>query len=357
MKRILIGLLIALGAIVVLAVFLVWWLNFFPAPVMDAQLHCNPKTKAAPPKAGTKIRILSWNIQYSASRKHHFFYDGGKAVHVPKQDILDTLKQLTAVVKEVKPDIILWQELDRNSTRTQYIDQLQKLWKANPNFHCWTSTPYHWSRFVPSPGHKFLRRVDFHLGIFSRFPIKRAVRHRLAALNKDPVTKAFHLKRAILEVEIPMASGAPLILFDTHFSAFSYGDGTLQKQVKKLIDLAQGAEKKGNPWLAAGDLNLLPPGDDPARLGKDAAYYAKKGIPNPIEPLFKALRPALTLADYNKAPQKYNTYLPFGTSKTDRWIDHAFLGKKIQLHHYEVLQKHVNISDHLPIVIDFSIKP
>ena len=41
-----------------------------------------------------------WNVQYAGSRKHHFFYDGGEAVHVPEH--ADVANAIGAVVGKVR---------------------------------------------------------------------------------------------------------------------------------------------------------------------------------------------------------------------------------------------------------------
>jgi len=350
MKRILIGLAIVLILLVISGFSLIRLLNFFPSPQMPVKVICDGK-KPLILKKGTKLRILSWNIQYGGSRKYHFFYDGGKAVYPAKADVEMTLKQISAVIKKVNPDIILWQEVDRNSTRTSLIDEAKVLLKEHPQFKCWASTPYHKSAYIPSPSHQHLKRVQMDLTIFSKYKITRATRHALPMLKESFLRQAFNLKRAILEVEIPVKGGKPLILLDTHLSAFSYGDGTLDKQVAMLKTLAEKAEAKGY-WLLAGDLNLLPPGDDPSRLGSDSKYYNAKH--NPIDLLYKSLKPALSIETYNKNKELYYSYIQFGKKKTDRWIDHTFVGKKVTVTKYQVLQKDNNISDHLPIVIEIT---
>lgn len=330
--------------------------NYFPSAKEAAELVCDSK-KAKPlsAKAG-KLRILSWNIQYSGSRKYKFFYDGGKAVSPAKKDVEATMAAIVKAVKKYNPDIILWQEIDRNSARTHYVDQLKKF-LADLSYPCWASTPYHRSVYVPTPAHQHMRRVDMHLAVFSRYPIKRATRHALPMLKESFIRRAFNLKRAVLEVEIPMAEGGSLILFDTHFSAFSYGDGTMAKQVNKLSSLMEAAEKAGNPWLASGDLNLLPPGFDPKKnLPKKEADYYPSPDKNPVQALYKKWTPALKVADYNKSPKTYNTYVMYGEKNPDRWIDHTFVGSKTQVLQYKVLQEFIQISDHMPVLLDVKLK-
>lgn len=347
---ILVGLLLFLG---VGGYVLIRTLNYFPKPQEPAERVCDTKQTQPLSRKKGKIRLLSWNIQYSASRNYHFFYDGGKAVYPSKQDVEATIQAVSGVVKRFNPDVVLWQEVDRNSSRTYRIDQLKRYLAATP-YPCWAATSYHKSRYVPTPSHQHMKRVDMQLAVFSKFPIQQATRHALPQLNESFLRKAFNLKRAVLEVQIPLAEGGSLILFDTHFSAFSFNDGTMEKQVQALLGLTKKAEQSGHPWLVVGDLNLLPPGFDPKKLGAEAKYYPPTDK-NPLQLLFNTWKSGVSLADYQKDPALYNTYLPFGAKQADRWIDHAFVGTKLKIVKYEVLREFAPISDHLPILIEIEL--
>lgn len=348
---ILVGILLFLG---IGGYVLIRSLNYFPGPKDPAEQVCDSKQAQPLSRKKGKIRLLSWNIQYSASRNYHFFYDGGKAVYPSKQDVEATIQAVAGVVKKINPDVMLWQEVDRNSSRTYNIDQLKRYLAATP-YPCWAAASYHKSRYVPTPSHQHMKQVDMQLAVFSRFPLQNATRHALPQLNESFLRKAFNLKRAVLEVHIPLAEGGSLVLFDTHFSAFSFNDGTMDKQVQKLHELLQQAEKSGNPWVVVGDMNLLPPGIDPKTLGEEAKYYPTANK-NPIDLLFKTWKPGVSLADYQKNPAQYNTYLPFGAKQADRWIDHAFAGSKVKIVKYEVLREYAPISDHLPILIEIELQ-
>ncbi len=343
---VLVVLLVAGGLILVRA------LNYFPAEVMPAESACNGAAPATL-KPGDKIKILSWNIQYGGSRKYNFFYDGGKDVIAEKSVVEETVKGIGELVEKLQPDIILWQEIDRNSKRSAYVDQLQKLW--NPKrFACYTTAPYFRSVHVPTPGHQHMGRVDMHLTIFSRFKIQNPTRFALAQMKESFIHRAFGLKRAILRAEIPIeGQKQPFVLLNTHFDAFSFGDGTLDKQVARMSELIREADKQGSPWIAAGDFNLLPPKDDPKRLGAVEAKYYNPPDTNPLTKMFSEFRSILSLDEYNKNREKYNTYIRFGAKQTDRWIDHVFLHKQLKLERYEVVQNF--LSDHLPLVFEITL--
>lgn len=328
------------------------WLTYSPDPVMPAELQCK---EGAPRLAADRpLKVMSWNIQFSASRKYQFFYEGGQDVHADEADVEATLDQIIAVVRKYDPDIILWQEVDHDSARTARIDQIEALWQALPDYQCRASAPYFKSRYLPHPSHQHVGRIDMHLVVFSRFQMENATRHALPMLDENFVRRAFNLKRAVLTAELPLEGGGAMHLFNTHLSAFSRGDGTMAKQVAKFLALIQGADQAGHPWLGGGDLNLLPPGDDPKRLGASASYYADSD--NPIQPLFENLTSALPVEDYHASPERYNTYIDFGESQTDRWLDHLFVSEQFAVSSYRVPQEHADISDHLPIVVELMRK-
>lgn len=330
-----------------------WWLNYYPAPTESLAVNCRRPPQTLAP--GRPFTLLSWNIQYAGSRKYHFFYDGGRAVHVKRHDVENTLAAMSALIEKHRPHILLLQEVDRNSARTHRIDEAKRLLSA-ARAACWTSAPYHRSRYIPAPFLRPLGRMDMHLLNATRFKITTATRRALPALDEFFVRRAFNLKRAILETVVPISGRSrPLVLLNTHLSAFSFGDGTLEKQIKKIRARLQALDATDTPWILAGDLNLLPPGDDPARLGKDARYYSRKN--NPITPLMENHRSAVSLARYRKNPSAHYTYLPYSAAKPDRKIDYVFVSQDIVVHEASVLNKKNPLSDHLPLLIRLEVKP
>ena len=324
-------------------------LVYLPPDVAAVPVTCAPDAPALP--SGAPIKVLVWNIQYSAGRSHHFFYDGGEAVHVSRDDVRSTLEAVAAVIREHNPDIVLLQEVDRGSDRTQRIDQHTELLKLTP-YPCHAATPYHRVRYVPHPGHNHLGKVDMNLSVFSRYQLGTAERVQLALLDEPWWRKAFNLRRALLTVDAPIEGGGTLRLLNTHLSAFSKGDGTLGKQMAQLDAAATTAEQAGLPWVLAGDLNALAPGDDPQRLGADAAWYAEANTP--VGLLFGRHHSVIPEPLYRSEPKRFYTYLPFGAAEPDRTLDYAFVGRKVAVTDFEVIQA-TDISDHLPIVFTITL--
>ena len=148
------------------------------------------------------------------------------------------------------------------------------------------------------------------------------------------IRRAFNLKRCVLHAEIPMGD-RKLAVAVTHLSAFSKGDGTMPLQVEVLRAWMEEREKAGQPFILAGDLNLLPPGDDPRRLPDPDEY---RDVPNPIGLLLPRFRSA--------APLDRHTYQPFG-GRPDRVLDYLFVSDDIDV--IDAGPAPTDLSDHLPL--------
>ncbi len=324
---------------------------FFPPPL--ARVPIQGPREASLEWQGDTLRVMVWNIQFCGSRGHHFFYDGGDAVQVPAEDVQATVAAVAGAIQAHDPDLVLLQEVDRDSDRTGRVDQLAAILDQAP-YDRWVAAPYHRVRYVPFPPGQHLGRVDMELAILSRFELSSAKRIQLPLLREPFYRRAFNLKRAVLEVTVPHPGGS-LTVLDTHLSAFSYDDGTLSAQVDRIQRRIAELDRLGFPWILAGDFNMLPPGDDPARLGDDAALYSDAD--NPIERLFDAsgdtVPAAVALRD---DPAPWGTYLPYGSPTSDRTLDYLFTSADVTVTSARVLDEYADISDHLPLLVELDVR-
>ena len=319
-------------------------LSWNPGPLEHPSIE---RHKPAPLLApGQPFTLLCWNIQYAASTRHHFFYDGGRAARVPISDVYETLRSIQRLLQRLSPDILLLQELDRGSARTGAVDQLHALTRGCSPANV-VSAPYHRVPFLPVPLHDMLGRVEMHVAILSRFRLEQAERHSLPLLNEPAWRQAFNLKRCILSASLPLEGGGRLRLGCTHLSAFSRGDGTMARQVEQVTRWLQEG-----PALIGGDLNLLPVGDDPKRLEGDSVLYSD--AQNPLEPLARA---------YGSVPPQtswlepeWRTYLPYGSAVPDRVLDYCFFTPQVEVLEAEVVKTAPELSDHLPLRVRLRVR-
>ncbi len=298
-----------------------------------------PLRRARKLRVGEPFTVLCWNLQFCASRRVEFFYDGGPAVHVEPADQARTLAAVEQAIAELKPDLALLQEIDRDSARTQRVDQLQPLLRAS-DWACWATTPYHRARYVPVPVPRPLGRIDLHLAVLSRFPLGRGVRLDLPRLVEPRWRQALNLKRALLALPLEVSGGSSLRVGTTHLSAFSRGDGTLPRQVA----VVRAWMRRGPGFLLGGDFNLLAPGDTPSRLTRDQQNYADHG-----DPMAKLVGEFQDISKDAVADPDWRTYLPYGAGAPDRRLDYLFTGARLEVIEACVLSQFDDVSDHRPV--------
>jgi endonuclease/exonuclease/phosphatase family metal-dependent hydrolase len=346
--KVLAGLIVAVACLLICLLVWVFSGEYTPAPEEPVDILCEGEPQVI--QAGVPFDILSWNLQFSAGRKHRFFYDGGQAVHVPQSDVDATVQAIADALQTENPQIVLLQEIDRASDRTGDQDQLPDYARA-AKAHCTAAAPYHLSPYVPHPPNQPLGKVDMELGLFSRTPMTAATRLQLPMLDESRLRRAFNLKRAVLTAQVPVEGWeADLALAVTHLSAFSHGDGTMERQVR-LLKAWMSSRPPDQPWVLAGDFNLLPPGDDPKRLGEDASLYA--GSANPIGNVL----PNHRIVTEDPLSPGARTYLPYGSTEPDRKIDYIFVGGPVKVLGSAVLRQYSDLSDHLPIKATLRIGP
>lgn len=331
----------------------VYSLTDHPKPVQAADLGC--PANAPTLKSGQDVKVMSWNVQYLAGRGYVFFYDtvngDGPDTRPSPEAIARTLKEVQAVIREENPDILLLQEVDRDSARTDYQDQLKLIQNGlNGAYPCAATAYYHRATFVPHP--KIMSKVGLSLAVLSKTRIDTATRYQLPRICGDPLTVAFNLKRAVLGVTLPVQGGPPLTAFSTHLDAFAQGCDTMQQQAQAVHDLLS---KTPAPWIIGGDFNLLA-----TRAAYDRLPPAEQTYFNPateLNVLTDAFASFPTPAQVNRNDPRYFTYYPNDPTvgQADRTIDYLFYSTGLTRSNERVRQDAPKISDHYALLTTIAL--
>ena len=205
---------------------------------------------------GKSISILSWNIGYgSLGDNADFFMDGGKSVMTAtKERVNQNLDGILSEVKSINPDIVLFQEIDRNSTRSHHINEYEKF-KASFNKYSFSFANNFKVAFLPYPVPP-IGKVDSGLATASKYEVLSADRVQLPIPFSWPVRMA-NLKRCVLVSRIPIkGSDKQLVVFNLHLEAYDDGEGK-QAQTQKLAGLLKTEANNGNYIIAGGDFNQI----------------------------------------------------------------------------------------------------
>ena len=205
---------------------------------------------------GDSISVLSWNIGYGALGDNaDFFMDGGKSVMTAtKERVNSNLDGIIGNVKNVDPDIILFQETDISSTRSHKINEYEKF-KNELSGYSFSFANNFKVAFLPYPVPP-IGKVDSGIATASRFGVTDAERVQLPIPFSWPVRMA-NLKRCVLVSRIPIEnSDKELVIFNLHLEAYDSGEGKIA-QTKMLAELLKAETDKGNYVIAGGDFNQI----------------------------------------------------------------------------------------------------
>ncbi len=203
------------------------------------------------------LNILTWNTGYGAlDERQDCYWDGGKGVYGESKEVVEqNINAMKSKINELDPDIFFLQELDLDSKRSYYVDELGSFKQT------FTDDKYEQSfarnfkaGLVPLPLNQMTGKVDAGIATFAKFDITDSERVQLPIPFSWPM-KLFNLKRCLLVNRIAIeGSEKELVIINLHLEAYDDGEGKA-KQLKMLMDIMEEEYKNGNYVIAGGDFN------------------------------------------------------------------------------------------------------
>ena len=281
-------------------------------PTEQAATEYTARTFSTPPNKDT-LTVVTWNIRFGIGRAKWFGDSCGELVLFDTDKIQDGLELLAAKITAMDADILLLQEVDTDSKRSAYVDQVQWL-LDNTEFNYGVYASMWEVQFVPSDG---LGRVNTGNAILSHWPLSEAERIQLSLRgDQDALTRAFYVRRNVLRAKVNYP-GSPFWAVDIHASAFS-NDDTKQKQYLEFKAVLDELDAQGEHFVAGGDLNELPPGaaknnycDNDRCPGESAEDDEGCDFSNEtawIRPLFDSYIPAVDTVNYLQDENRHFTH-------------------------------------------------
>ena len=329
-------------------------------PVEPAEMYTALDLSPAPAPSGT-LKLMSYNVKFGGGRIDFFFDCHGDRVLMTESEVTTNLRRVAKIINAVNPDVLFVEEVDVNSKRSAYVDQLQWLLDHTElNYGAYGSQ---WrADFVPSDG---IGPVDSGTAILSRWPLHDATRYALPLReDQSAIEQYFYLRRNLLEATLTVAD-KPLRLIATHAEAYSQ-DGTKKKHIEEFEAHLNLAAAQGMV-IAGGDLNTLPPGSVKLKGFPDSACEEEfladdfSDETDWLDGLYAAYHSAIPLDAYqaDNAP-----YFSHSTAKDKFWnrtLDYVFSNQGLQ--NGAVLQgetggiEAMTASDHAPLVVEVDITP
>lgn len=274
--------------------------------------------------------IMTWNIKFGGGRIDFFFDCIGNRVIMSADEVENHLEDVAQFIHDTNPDVLFVQEIDIESKRTAFINQVQWL-LDNTHFNYAVYTPHWRASFIPSDG---LGKMNSGIAIFSRYPLTNAHRTALPLIKEqNPLVRYFYLKRALLECEV-LLNGKKTKLLNTHLEAYS-NDGTKRRQLDIVLHRLLELDSIKQPFIFAGDLNCLPPNTVKTKGFPDTYCTDENLIADDysgetdwMSPFYKKFNPAVPLQNYAENNPLYFTHTVDKEGFWNRKLDYLFTNKQ-----------------------------
>jgi len=270
--------------------------------------------------------IITYNIGYLSGMTNNL------PVAKPKELFEKNLEKVLLETAKVNPDIIAFQEIDFNASRSYNVNQQNKIAGLGYNYIAKT---VNWDEtYVPfpywPPSMHFGKMVSGQ-SILSKYPLKDHQRIVLERVADNPFYRdALYLDR-LAQVVTVVVNGKEVVIINIHLEAFD--KKTREKQLASVIRLFQKYAAT-NPTILLGDFN-----SDPSY--KDAVIKKVFELPNVGNAAF-----------FN---EKYE--LTFNSKNPFERLDYIFYTtNSIEYVNGKVLKQFEDASDHLPVEMQFKLK-
>jgi endonuclease/exonuclease/phosphatase family metal-dependent hydrolase len=275
------------------------------------------------PNKKDTLMIMTWNLKFGGGRIDFFFDCIGNRVIMKKEEVINNLKKIAHFIAQTNPDILMVQEIDTDSKRTAFVDQVQWLLDNTP-FNYAVYAPQWKASHIPSNG---LGRMNSGLAIFSQHPLSKTQRIALPLIEEQKaIVRYFYLKRCLLDCEVNI-NGETIRLLTTHAEAYS-NDSTKKKQLDVICQYLQPIHQT---FILAGDFNSLPPGTIKTKGFPDsfctngdyeADDYSQET--NWMRLFYDQYSSAISINDYVKNNTAYFTHTVDSRGFWNRKLDYIF---------------------------------
>ena len=334
----------------------------------DAVLY-KAKNTTVPPQKAT-LSVMTWNIRFGIGRLPFFGDSCGERSIFTENEVTKALDSIVAKINELDPDIILIQEIDAESKRTAYIDQVQWILdNTDLNYGAFASM---WqAQVIPSDG---IGRIDAGNAVLSKWKIENAERIQLPLRgDQDGLTQLFYLRRNILKTKIDIPDQENFYAVVTHSTAFATDD-TKQKHIDSFIEELDGLNNDNSIFIAGGDLNSIPPGvpvydfcvtdhcpdEDEIHIDSDGGPHREGSYFNNfenertlIEPLYNSYTPAIP--PHLAIIDDHLTHSTDSSFPWDRKLDYLFTNLSVVENSGTTHQNTLTLSDHAPVTCSVTL--
>lgn len=325
---------------------------------VSAQADSMPLAEIPLQDGSPEFTIVAANLGFGAyGPDFDFFMDGGSgSVARSAETVRANIEGSARSIDELAPDFVLFQEVDVRGTRSHDVNEYALLREAFPEdesvFVQNYDSPYlAWPLTAPHGANKA------GLATFSDYAIASTLRRSLPI--SDGFGKFLDLDRCYAISRIPTSTGADLVLFNVHLSAYGADAQIMQSQREMLYADMQKERDAGNFVIAGGDFNHDMIGVSNEVFGNvtdTEASWAKPFDFASVPAGFSVIcKEQLDAGSFDSAATCRDAGRPYdGTN--DRWVMDAFIcSDDVECLEQRTLDLDFAYSDHNPVYLRFRL--
>jgi endonuclease/exonuclease/phosphatase family metal-dependent hydrolase len=299
-----------------------------------------------------ELSALIWNIGYGGlGAKSDFFKDGGKMVRPEKADFDSYFDGILKTLNSDSSDFQLLQEVDTNSKRSYFHDEISFIRAQVQESHPFSSFAENYKvNFVPVPFLNPMGKVHSGLLSLSKFKPYRTERHQLPGAFGFP-DQLFFLRRCLLVQYFKVDSANDLVVINVHNSAYDDSGKLKKEEMAYLKHVLTDLNAKGMYILCGGDWNQCPPDFDYRALakGREGDYFQTNVDSSFLG--FGKWRYDPNVGTNRKNDKAYQERKSFITI-----IDFFWHSDNIEISAVDGISNNFQYSDHQPVKIKFKLK-
>lgn len=308
-------------------------------------------------KTGKEYTIVTYNIGFGAyTADFTFFMDGGKESRArSRESVVQCVDGTAETALSFKPDFVLFQEVDTDSTRSFHIDQAKQIrerFDEEGAFDSVFAENYH-SAYLMYPVLEPHGASKSGLLTMSRASIDSSLRRSLPIATS--FKKILDLDRCYSVSRIPVDNGKELVLVNIHSSAYGTDASQGDAQMEMLFGDLKAEYDKGNYVVCGGDFNhdftgtsreYFNPGTD-----KDFSWCQ----PFPADILPEGLS---RCTDYDKGTisTTRNTDIPYSEKSFVVILDGFIVSDNVKCSYVQNIDTGYEYTDHNPVVMKFTLE-
>ncbi len=304
---------------------------------------------------GKEYTAVSYNIGFGAyTPDFTFFMDGGTQSWANSKESVNSCIQGAAdTVKEQNADIVFFQEVDDNSTRSYHVDERAFMEESFSTFDSVFARNYH-SAFLMAPPLQPHGFANSGLLTLSDFKMTDSLRRSLPI--SESLSKFFDLDRCYSISRAPVSDGRELVMINLHLSAYGTNGDLQTQQMTMLFDDMKKEYDKGNFVIAGGDFNHDFPVSSKNVFNDMSKYEERTWAANfPDEMIPEGFRKVTEYQSGMTVPSCRDCDIPYSDESFTVILDGFMVSDNISVSYVDILDTGFLYSDHNPVVMKFKL--